>query len=209
MHPQHKSVFFDVAERRQCWIGLREPNPLAAKWIGRSGYAPKPLTCKAKTSDNPAFTYSGLVADPKLCEDAFAAGSRADALAKWEQFAPAGQLPTGYKVVDHGQELGLVQYMGNFLHADYDLMAINRSNRQGEFLPTSQSEQQFLFSSVASEINRGIGLPLIQHGAEMMWTGGVGGRASEFVFWFGPGRRFQSWPSSMPFNPADRSSISH
>lgn len=198
MQPQHQSVFLDVADKYQCWIGLREPNPLAAKWIGRPGCVPKPDSCKAKTSDNPVHLFAGLVVNPQICPDAFSMITRAEALRKWNEFAPAGMLPAGYSVISQGSEKGLVKLRGSSLFADYDLMAINRSNLQGEFLPTSNSEQQSLYHQVAPEINRGLGTPLIQHGAELMWTQGIGGRESEFVLWFGPGRRMERWPSSMP-----------
>ena len=43
MRRDHMDVFFKVAEQFECWIGVREPNPLADKWIGKSGYVPKGL----------------------------------------------------------------------------------------------------------------------------------------------------------------------
>ena len=41
MRPDHKEAFFRVANDVSCWIGLREPNPLTDKWIGRAQHTPK------------------------------------------------------------------------------------------------------------------------------------------------------------------------
>ena len=43
-----------------------------------------------------------------------------------------------------------------------------------------------------------LGIPMVQHGTEFMYDKGVGGRAFEWVLWFGPKRRFERGPSSMP-----------
>ena len=100
--------------------------------------------------------------------------------------------------MEGGPEAGLLKLNGSFIYADFDLMALLRSNEQGEFLETSQAEQRQLFQNVAPALNRGLRAPMIQHGAEFMWNKGVGARESEFVLWFGPGRSFQRSPSSMP-----------
>jgi hypothetical protein len=198
MRTEHRAVFFDVAQRFTCWIGLREPNPLSEKWIGRPGGYPKPEMCKAKTADNSAFKYAGLVVDPTRCPQAFKPAALAAATAAWAKFAKSGRLPVGFTCVEDGSERGLVKLRGSHLFADFDLMAINRSNDDGDFLTTSIDEQAKLFQAVKPALNSGFRVPMIQHGAEMMWREGVGARESELVFWFGSGRRFNSWPSSMP-----------
>jgi hypothetical protein len=199
MRPEHKEAFFLAAQQFTCWIGLREPNPLADRWIGRPGYAPKPEECKAKTADNPAHRLAGLVVDPVLCPQAFKADTRQVAVEKWQKaFLTAGRLPGGFTRIEHGPDAGLVKYQGAALFADFDLMAINRSNARGEFLQTSNEEEEQLFALVQPELNRRLGAPMIQHGAEFMWDKGVGAREFEYVLWFGPGRRFNRWPSSMP-----------
>ncbi len=83
MRRDHMDVFFKVAEQFGCWIGVREPNPLADKWIGKSGYVPKGLNCKAKTSDNPAFRFAGLVVDPTARPEAFTKETLPDAKDTW------------------------------------------------------------------------------------------------------------------------------
>lgn len=199
MRSDHKAVFFEVAQRFTCWIGLREPNPLSDKWIGRPGGIPKDEKCKAKTADNPIFRFAGLVVNPILSPEAFKPATRSAATATWKNdFLQGGRLPPGFTCVQDGPEKGLVKLRGACIFADFDLMAIVRSSESGDFLLTSQVEQRRLFDAVKPALNRGLRVPMIQHGAEMMWREGVGGRESEFVLWFGPGRRFNRWPSSMP-----------
>lgn len=199
MLSQHRAVFFDVAGRHTCWIGLREPNPLSDKWIGRPGGVPKAETCKAKTADNPTYPFAGLVVDPFRSPQAFRPTSLAGAKSAWQnKFVRGGQLPPGYTIIGDGPEAGLVKLRGSFLYADFDLMAVLRSDESGQFLTTSQPEQKRLFDAIKPALNRGLRAPMIQHPAEMMWREGVGGRAAEYVLWFGPGRRFNRWPSSMP-----------
>jgi hypothetical protein len=77
-------------------------------------------------------------------------------------------------------------------------MAIVSSDATGKFRATSQEQQKELFAKVHEELNRALGSSLIQHGAELMWEGGLGARARESVFWFGPARSLQVSPSSMP-----------
>lgn len=205
MRHDHVEVFFDAAQHRDasgrvvyCWIGLREPNPFADRWIGRVNAIPKPVSCKAKTADNPNFPFAGLVVDPVLRPEAFEPGSLAGAVDCWnEKFALGGRLPVGFTRDDSGPEAGLVKLGGSAIFADFDLMAISRSNASGERLFTSEQEERELFTAVEPILARGLGVPMIQHGTEFSYEG-VGARPSEQVFWFGPGRRFEAWPSSMP-----------
>src|SRR5712691_4759840 len=97
MRPDHAQVFFDAARQCTCWIGLREPNPLADRWIGRPGYIPKGENCKAKTADNPTFPFAGLVVDPTTRPEAFEAETLAAAVDTWNhKFLKGGHLPGGF-----------------------------------------------------------------------------------------------------------------
>ena len=191
---QYKQVFFDVAHKYTCWIGLRDPNPLSIPWVGRAGYAPKPETCKAKSADKEGHKYAGLVVNPLSCAQAFTGRTLQLAVDTWNhKFAVGGRVPAPYKL-----DGDLVKLNNNAIHADFDLMAIVRSNSHGDFIHTPQMFQEELFRAIKPELNRGLGSPMIQHGAEFMWTGGLGARGSEWVLWFGPGRRFRQAMSSMP-----------
>ncbi|MEQ1764735.1 MAG: hypothetical protein ABL984_16520 [Pyrinomonadaceae bacterium] len=199
MKENHKNVFFAAAQQFTCWIGLREPNELSAKWIGQPRYVPKMEECKAKSADNASHRFGGLVVDPTICPEAFTATSLQAAIRTWQQkFLKGNNLPPGFFRAENGPEKGLVKFNGSAIYADFDLMAINRSNLNGDFLTTSQNEQKELFAKVAPMLNQGLGAKLIQHGAEFMWDKGLGARESEFVLWFGPGRRFRQTMSSMP-----------
>ena len=198
MRADHREIFLRVAAQHTCLIGVREPNPLAERWIGRAGCAPKSVRCKAKTADNPGFPFAGLVTSPELRPEAFTGASLKLAQESWRKFSHHGQLPMGFTVTTEGLEKGLVRERGQLIHADYDLMALNRSDAQAKFLPTSQQQQEELFRKVHPDLNAAFGTDMIQHGAEFMWIGGVGARARELVIWFGPGGRIIAGPSSMP-----------
>jgi len=199
MLEKHKEVFFHAAQKYTCWIALREPNPLSDQWVGSPGGIPKSMDCKAKTADNPAWRFGGLVVDPTVCPQGFHRQTLEEAMRTWkEKFLHGNRLPGGFSVVDRGTDKGVVRKNGSRIFADFDLMLINRANEKGEILFTSEAEQEVLFASVQPAINQGLGVPMIQHGAEFMWKGGVGARESESVFFFGPGRRFKVEHSSMP-----------
>jgi hypothetical protein len=195
MRLSHKNVFWKVAQSNKCWIILREPNVLSEKWIGKPGYKPKALTCKAKSADKPGHKFSGLVVDPTKCPEAFTSRNRQTAIETWKnKFLNGGRLPGNYTSTDQG----LVKHHGNAIYADFDLMSLSKSNDQGEFLFTEKKDLKKLFTVVARAINRGLGVPMIQHGPEFLFMEGVGARVSENVLFFGPGRRFTYMPSSMP-----------
>jgi hypothetical protein len=200
MRENHKEAFFEAAQAFSCWIGLREPNPLADEWIGRAGYIPKPVDCKAKTADQAGHRLGGLVVNPLLLPAAFQLSSRDEAVKTWKhKFLLAGlTLPPGYTCVESGPDRGLVRRQGTAIYSDLDLMTLLRSNERGEKLYTDEKQMEALFTKVEAKIKSRLGVALIQHGAEFMWTGGLGARESEWVLWFGPGHRFERGASSMP-----------
>ena len=206
MRPDHRDVFFRAAQHRSesgeqvfCWIGVREPNPLAEKWIGWAGYTSKPMNCKAKTADNPAFMLSGLVVDPNVRPEAFRAESLKGAIESWRRFLAdgGGSLPRGYWLVESGPEAGLLRLWGCGIFSDYDLMVIVRSNADGEFLTTTYEQEKQLLDRVSPVLGRGMRLPMIRHGTEFMYDR-IGAKSFEWILWFGPGRRCMRWTSSMP-----------
>src|SRR4051794_32480819 len=94
MKPEHKEIFFKAADQFNCWIGLREPNKLADKWIGKPGFRPKGINCSAKTADNDFHKFSGLVIDPFLSPDAFKPATLNEAKEKWTtKFLVGNKLP--------------------------------------------------------------------------------------------------------------------
>jgi hypothetical protein len=198
MLKSHIDVFLAAAEQFKCWIALREPNPLYVRWIGRSGYEPKCVDCKAKTADNNTHSFGGLVVDPNLCPDAFKRESLTRALETWQnKFLQGGIVPVTFKVIESGWGMGLVKHNGLFIFPDFDLMLICRSNDNGDFIPTGNHKQIELFYLIKPLINKGLHTDMIQHGTEFLFKG-KGAREYELVYWFGPGCRLKIYPSSMP-----------
>lgn len=198
----HRRAFVDVAQAQVCWIGVREPNPLADRWIAGGTCVPKSEKCKAKTADNPTFPFAGLVVDPTTRSEAFQRATLPRAMAKWKEFLQAGRLPAGFSVVEEGPERGLVHFRGRRIVADYDLMALGKSNAAGEHLYTDASEIRDLTRRVVPAVNRALGIDMVQHGPEFDPDfDGLGAAPREWVLWFGPGRRVKRNESSMPPKP--------
>ena len=155
MIQEHKNAFLATADQFSCWIILREPNELSDKWIGRSGYRPKRVTCSAKTADDPDHPLRGLVVNPEICPDAFTSQSYSRALRAWQDdFLTNGRYPPYYSCIESGPEMGGVKHSGAFIHADYDLMTISKANDEGEFLFTTKKELYKLFRAVKPVLSR-------------------------------------------------------
>ena len=198
MIPQHKQVFFIVADRLNCYIGLREPNDLSDKWITKEGFVPKGVDVKAKTAK--AGEFAGLVVNPYLLPKAF---PKPDDLKRaqgsWDKFAKNG-LPNRFSCPTSGPEVGLLKKEGKAIHADYDLMFVTLADGQGNMKFTSGIESEALFTKVGNEINRMIPRKkMIQHSTEFLFEG-VGAPASEQVLIFGPKRKFIQTTSSFKYH---------
>ena len=202
MQNNHKSIFLNVANRFNYWIGLREPNYLADRWIGKTGYIPKSIHCKAKTSTNSGHNFGGLVVDPLLCPEAFDSSTLSNAIAKWQEFAFNGYLPANFSVEKSGSKKGLLLYQGQAIHADYDLFSLNLANAKGNITYTTLGEQNIIFKKVQPVLNMQFHTPLIQHGPEMAWQG-VGAAESEQVLFFGPNNQFKQSSSHVSKNTDD------
>jgi len=147
MPSKHVVAFQRAAAKFKVWILVRRGNPESLQWIGKDGYMPKPLDCKAKTADRPGTDCAGLVADPIRRPDAFLSGKLNKARNEWAKFEKqlyvfdkqssrqnleADRAGKHYTLqLDPGQNhFGCVMYkpvfraQAEFLHADYDLYAI-------------------------------------------------------------------------------------
>ncbi|MEZ5356712.1 MAG: hypothetical protein R2762_29085 [Bryobacteraceae bacterium] len=129
-----------------CWILVRRGNPQSLQWIGKSGYIPKLLDCKAKTAQYNVHgrLTAGLVVSPEIFPDAFEASKLMKAKKEWRTFAPqlyifspdtamaddrAGKhytLQLDEKHPHYGCVMFKPVYRGlkEFLHGDYDLYAV-------------------------------------------------------------------------------------
>lgn len=88
MRDRDKTHFREAAVKFGAWILVRRINEHSMPYIGKPGYTPKPLDCKAKTADYDAGgkTLAGLVVSPTIHPGAFAEKRRATVLACWRKF---------------------------------------------------------------------------------------------------------------------------
>lgn len=89
----HVAVFKDVASRLNVTLLLRATNPASLRHMEKTGYAAKPIDCKAKTADLDApqdgqpVDCAGLVADPGVVgRQAFRSGKWNQVLESWQAF---------------------------------------------------------------------------------------------------------------------------
>lgn len=209
MIAQHKQVFFSVAHRLNCYIGLRQPNDLSDQWITKEGYIPKGVDVKAKTAKEGAF--AGLVVNPYLRSDAFSTKEDQERAKKsWDEFTKNG-LPKGFSCPTSGPETGVLKKEGKGIHADYDLMFVSLADEEGNSKFTSTAEAKALFLKVRNEINRLIPRKeMIQHSTEFLYQG-VGAPAREQIYTFGPNRKFMVTSSSFEYheNKAAQQKLMH
>lgn len=148
----HVTVFARAAAWYKVYILVRRTNPESLQYIGRKGYAAKPIDCKAKTADcnvtvnGVRAEIAGLVVDPQLVGAGAFGSTRkyAEAMKEWGKFrshlAPAGHayVPPDQPYDVQGDpsqpHFGAVCTYGSgglrhpkariFIHGDYDLFAI-------------------------------------------------------------------------------------
>ena len=90
MRSQDKAIFLEAARQFQIWILVRRTNRASLEYVGRPGYTPKRIDCKAKTADIDIAPYrlAGLVVDPGIHPKAFKPGKAAKAAACWAAMKP-------------------------------------------------------------------------------------------------------------------------
>jgi len=73
MRSQDKSIFLEAARQFQIWILVSRTNRASLEYVGRPGYTPQRIDCKAKTADIDIAPYrlAGLVVDPGIHPKAF------------------------------------------------------------------------------------------------------------------------------------------
>lgn len=96
MTDDQASVFKAAARHFDVYILVRRTNPASLAYVGRAGFAPKRLDCKAKTADRDVhlpgrgrIQCAGLVVDPTVTgPGAFSAGGKFEkALKEWARFS--------------------------------------------------------------------------------------------------------------------------
>jgi hypothetical protein len=188
VRPDHMDVFKRVARETSCMIGLREPNRLLDRWVGRPGFIAKPASCGAKAADAPDHPLGGLVVDPTVVPEAFRATSARRAAEKWVRFAKGGQLPTGFTRATVAGQAGLILLHGSAIHSDYDLMMIVKVDAAGRLVGETKPRlpgPTAIGEDVVARLNGHFGRTLVCHGPEFEYEK-VGADESEGVLLFRP-----------------------
>ncbi|MGD0909405.1 MAG: hypothetical protein ABSA96_17630 [Candidatus Acidiferrales bacterium] len=178
MRPQDKTLFLEAARKYQVWILMRRTNVESLKYIGRAGYTPKRIDCKAKTADVDIAPYAlaGLVVDPTVHPKAFKPGKAQSAKDCWARMQP---LAASMYTVDTNQKsrhYGCLKFQGSYIHGDYDLYDIidvtqaHRNLALVESLLGQPHRRGPFVLTVQDFINSRIGSPMIQHGGEAQYA---------------------------------------
>jgi hypothetical protein len=177
MRTQDKAVFLEAANKFQVWILVRRTNRASLEYIGRPGYAPKRIDCKAKTADLdvPPFKLAGLVIDPTIHPNAFRGDKKLKADNAWKEMKPL--VGTTYKVDLNKQSrhYGCLTFNGSYIHGDYDLYDVidvvhaRRNLALVETLLGQPHLRGYKVTPVQEYINSRIGSPMIQHGGETQY----------------------------------------
>lgn len=178
MRFEDKRWFLEAARQFQVWILVRRTNRASLEYVGRAGYTPKRIDCKAKTADAdvPPYKLAGLVVDPNLQPMAFKVDKVATAKELWFTMKPL--LGTIYTVdIDRkSKHYGCLRQHGSYIHADYDLYDIiditqpHRNLAAVETLLGQPHRRGAYVLRVQEFINSRIGSPMVQHGGEAQYA---------------------------------------
>jgi hypothetical protein len=178
VRPQDKAVFLEAARHFQVWILVRRTNVASLQYIGRPGYVPKRIDCKAKTADLdvPPYKLAGLVVDPTIQPKAFSPGRVAKAKDSWT--AMKSLVGAVYQVDSDSKSkhYGCLKLQGSYIHGDYDLYDIidvtqpHRNLAAVETLLGQPHRRGAKVLPVQEFINSRIGSPMVQHGGEAQYA---------------------------------------
>jgi len=212
MRPQDERVFEKAASTFHVWLVVRQTNPASWKYIGLSGYFPKPITCKAKTADTDAlpdvgmprsrYDTAGLVVDPTVHKHIFRGDKAMKARDLWNDFKNEHLAVKGSGYAVDGDprspHYGCVKYKGKYLHGDYDLYDIivvghERANVAvvGERDGVPDFRPAHLFP-IEDFINGRIGAEMVHHGGQFQYSE----HTNETVQIFGPNGEFFVEPAA-------------
>jgi len=178
MRSQDKAVLLAAAKEFKSWILVRRTNRASLDYIGKPGYAPKRIDCKAKTADidQAGYTLAGLVVDPGIHPGAFKPGKTQKAKECWS--AMKGLIGSIYKVDadPKSRHYGCLMLNGSYIHGDYDLydiIDISQPERNLALVETRLGQPHMRgpkLLAIEKFINDRIGSPMIQHGGEAQYA---------------------------------------
>jgi hypothetical protein len=193
--PEHERIFKQAARTYEVWILVRESNPKAWRFYDRDGYYPKRLDIKAKTAkkDLPPYELAGLVPNPETHPGAFGDRNLGKVHEYWKAtlphvyipapgenrvYLPAGKLYSVESDPRH-KHYGCLYFTlyglaskKLFICGDYDLYGLISAKDPSQHLfveetmlgqPHARTPE---LRDVQYFLNRELGAPLIQHGAQ-------------------------------------------
>jgi len=193
MRPEHEKAFLKAAKEFTCYILVRPVNEFSDPYIGKDGYVPKPLECKAKTSNVLDSTgtrkHAGLVVNPRKFAGAFKDGKHKSAIEMWD-YTLAHDTQKSLKEDDDPKSphFGCVKYKGSYLYGDYDPYDIIPADDPTS--NTAKAKEHFghidyrgpMVDEVQAFLNTEIKVPMVQHGAEAQFQD----HSKQFLYFFGP-----------------------
>jgi hypothetical protein len=191
MRATDKQIFLNAARHFQVWILVRRTNRASLEYIGKPGFGPTPINCKAKTADENLGRYvlAGLVIDPTGRQAAFKTERYQDALKCWK--GTEQLLGKVFTLDEDASSLhcGCLMLQGNYIHGDYDLYDIiditqaHRNLAAVEVLLGQPHRRGPKVLTVQEFVNSRIGSPVLQHGADAQF---LSEHRSEPIDAFGP-----------------------
>jgi hypothetical protein len=176
MRELDKKVFSRVAFQEKLYILVRDTNVDSLDYIGKSGYIPKRIDCKAKTADFNVgnLELKGLVVDPTIHPKAFHSKKFSETIAVWDNRIPkltGQQLGFSYCVDANlkSKHYGCLMFNGKYIHGDYDLYDIVDPKYPSNNLALVEKlhgEPHMIgmhFNKVKNLVNAQIGVEMIQH----------------------------------------------
>lgn len=171
------AIFAQVAKDEKVWILVRATNIHSLRYIGKTGFLPKPVDCKAKTADQ-GGAKAGLVVSPRLDGEAFSEDRLEKAKKSWGDFAgeKGDSMPSGYSVEKTpGPMFGCLKYNDCFLHGDYDLYdVIDPNDPLGSVrLIKRVRDKDVSYSPKSLRVQRALNAKfpsrMVQHGDQLSW----------------------------------------
>jgi hypothetical protein len=187
-------AFSQAARQFSCWILVRRTNKDSLRFIGKAGFVPKPIDCKAKTANNSKHRFAGLVVDPGLVPDAFDPNKLNSVKSTWSEFETVLKTSKRYTVETDKRDdhFGCVKLNGNCIHGDYDLkdvILVNHMHRNLASVEQMHGQRHMrgpLFFKIQQFVNARIGIDMVQHGGEAQYAD----HSDEPIEMFGPGGEY-------------------
>ncbi|RMH57354.1 MAG: hypothetical protein D6679_06810, partial [Candidatus Hydrogenedentota bacterium] len=155
-----------AVEKKQ-YLVVRNSNARSRKFLGKEGFAPKPMTCKAKTAD--AGRLAGLVVNPYTRPEAFTSKRLKKARETWDKYV--GDMKKAGFIVDAKDGIVRDKY-GNKIHGDYDLHGVFTADGKLLQFGTGEAKDEMKGLSWRLRLNASVDPenPMVLHGGQDNWS---------------------------------------